>query len=129
MNWQDEIVELHRFFEAYYLGRESSLSRAESAFHPDFTFAGPDGDTTDRAATLNMLRQGHGHTAQLRIATSDHQLLFATDDVLVASYVELHELAAGENERLSTVVFVVDDEAPTGVRWLRVHECWIRRAP
>ncbi len=127
MDWQHEIVELHNFFEAYYLGRESSLTRAEEAFHPEFTFVGPNGETADRAATMGMIRNGHGHTEQVRITTTDHQLHVTTDELLVASFVERHELSRGENERLVTVVFAVDDDAPNGVRWLRVHETWLSR--
>ncbi len=127
MGWQDEIIRLQDFLEAYYLGQETSLSPVEQALHPAFTYAGPNGETADREATLEMIRQGHGHTVRLRIVTSNHELLHETPEVIVAGYVERHELSRGDNERLCTVIFVVDRQAPNGVRWLRTHESWIRR--
>lgn len=127
MRWNDEIVEFQDFLESYYLGQEDSLARAEIVLHPTFTFAGPDGETADRSATLQMLRQGHGHTASLKITTTNHELLYTSEDLIVASYSELHELTAGDNERLCTAVFVRNQDAPNGVLWLRTHESWMRR--
>lgn len=129
MGWQHEIIEMQGFLEAWYLGREQALDRVEEALHPAFSFAGPNGESADRATVLDLIRNGHGHTAQLRITTSDHQLLHRTPEVIVAAYVERHELARGDNERLCTVVFTVEDDAPNGLRWLRTHESWIRRLP
>ena len=127
VNWQDEIDELHRFFEAYFLGTEDAIDRVEAALHPDFTIVGPTGVVSDRAATIEAIRAGHGHTASLRISTLDHQLLWANDEIVLASYIERHDLANAVNQRLSTVAFVVDPAGPNGLRWLRVQETWIGR--
>lgn len=127
VGWRTEVDEQHRYLEALYLGTETSLERAERTFHPDYSFAGPDGDQADRTTTLEMLRQGVGHTSHLTLTVSDHRLLFESEEVIVASFVERHELRRGVNERLVTVVFTVDAEAPNGVLWLRSHESWIRR--
>ena len=128
MDWQREIDELHHFFEAYFLGTEDALDRVEAALGPAFTFVGPDGDQTDRQATIDRIEAGHGHASQLRITTTEHHLLHETDEVVVASYVERHELSASSNRRLSTVVFTVDPDGPNGLRWLRVHETWLDRS-
>ena len=127
MGWREEIVELHEFFEAWFLGTEDSLERVEQALGAEFTFVGPDGGETDRQATIDRLDAGRGHTSELRITTSEHRLLHQSDDVLMASYIEGHELAASTNRRLSTVVFTVDPGGPNGLRWLRVHETWLDR--
>jgi len=125
MDWRAEIIELHDFFHAYFLGQDESLDRVDAALHAGFTIVGPNGAVSDRATTLEMLRQGHAHTQSLVITTLDHTLLHQTDEVLVASYVERHELSAATNDRLSTVVFAVDPAGPNGARWLRVHETWL----
>lgn len=127
MDWRTEIIELHDFFQAYFLGQEDSLDRVEAALHAGFSIVGPNGGVSDRATTLEMLRGGHGHTESLVIRTLDHALLHQTDDVLVASYIERHELSTDTNDRLSTVVFGIDPTGPNGVRWLRVHETWLDR--
>lgn len=128
--WKTEIIELHEFFEGYFLGTLplDALSRAESALHPDFTMTGPDGETRNRAAIVQMLHDGHGHTDDLRITTSDFALVRAEGDTTVAAYVERHDLRNGRvNIRQTTVVFVTDPAAPNGVAWRHAHETWIRQ--
>ncbi|NNC78765.1 MAG: DUF4440 domain-containing protein [Acidimicrobiales bacterium] len=125
--WKAEIIELHELFEAYFLGTEDSLERMEAVIADDFTFIGPDGSATDRNGTLAAVTAGHGHTESLVIRTVDHQLLVETPEVVVAEYIEVHELSDRTNRRLSTVVFSRDPEAPNGLVWRRVHETWIDR--
>lgn len=127
VDWQSEIDELHHFFEAYFLGTEDAIDRVEAALHPDFTIVGPTGVLNDRAATIEAIRAGHGHTTSLRISVLDHRLLLANDEIVLASYIERHDLAQAVNERLSTVAFVVDPSGPNGLRWLRVQETWLNR--
>jgi len=124
MRWREEIVELHAFFEAYFLGKESSLGRVENALAAGFTMVGANGVESDRESAMRMILAGHAHTVNLSITTSDHRLLLQSGDTVVATYIEHHESSDGGNRRLSTVVFTADAAAPNGVCWLRVHETW-----
>ena len=124
-DWQREIDELHAFFEAYFLGTNHSMDRVEQALAPDFTMVGAHGVTSDRAATVAAISDGHGHTQSLRIVCSEHRLLAETDELVVAAYVESHELAERSNHRQSTVIFRRDAAAPNGLLWVRVHETWL----
>lgn len=123
--WHREIDDLHAVFEAYFLGTVDALDRVEEVLADDFTLVGAHGVTSDRAATMAAIRDGHGHTEALRIVCSGHRLLWEADDVIVAAYVETHELADRSNHRQSTVVFRRDATAPNGLRWVRVHETWM----
>lgn len=125
MDWRTEIVELHDFFERYFLGDEGSIERFESVLDPGFTMIGPHGGHSNRTEVLEEVRQGHGHSESLVIVTSDHRLLTESDTTIVAEYIETHELADRSNRRWSTVVFVADPTTPNGVAWVRVHETWI----
>ena len=125
--WQKDIVELHEVFETHFLGTTDSLERVEASLAADFTMVSPDGRISDRAATMAALEAGHAHTESLVIRTVEHRLLVDEGDVLVAEYVEEHELSSRTNRRLSTVVFSRDHAAPNGVVWRRVHETWIDR--
>ena len=125
MRWREEIDELHQFFEGYFLGTESSLDRVDAVLSPTFTIVGPHGVESDRPETMQALADGHAHTASLRIATSDHRLLLAEGNVVVASYIEHHQLRDRSNHRRSTVVFTIDEDAPNGLRWEHVHETWV----
>lgn len=126
-SWKAEIVELHELFEAYFLGTTDSLDRMEAVLADDFTFAGPDANSTDRDGTIAAVKAGHAHTESLMIRTVEHRLLFEDGDIVAAEYVEEHELASRTNRRLSTVVFSRDDAAPNGLLWRRTHETWIDR--
>lgn len=124
-NWQREIDELHAFFESYFLGRTASIARVDAVLAPEFTMAGPDGSVGDRATTMQAIEAGHGHTDHLTIRCSDHLLLCESDPLVVAQYIEHHELRDRSNHRRTTVVFRRDATAPNGLVWVRAHETWI----
>ena len=124
-NWQREIVELHEVFEAYFLGEHADVTRIEAALDADFTFVGPDANSTDRAGTLAAIVAGHNHTDSLEIRTLDHTLVLESGDVVCAEYVEEHHLADRINRRLTTAIFSTSPDAPNGLVWRRVHETWI----
>ena len=92
MDWQAEIREFHEYFERLFLGTETSLERAEVVLAPTFSMAAPDGAIHDRTAIIAMLRDGIGHTSSLSIETTDYQLISATDELIVARYIETHHL-------------------------------------
>ena len=125
--WHREIVELHDFFEAYFLGTIAStdVGRLRLALSDDFTIVNPAGVTSSRDEVEAAIVAAHGHSADLRITISDARLLVDDGDTLVARYVENHELSSGSNHRLSTVVFRRDGGAPNGLRWCTVHETWL----
>jgi hypothetical protein len=125
VRWREEIEELHAFFEAYFLGALASLDRADAALAPDFTMCGPYGTVSNRSDTMAALLAGHAHTTSLVITTSEHRLLATSGDLVVASYVEHHQLSDRSNQRHTTVVFEQASSAPNGLKWLRVHETWV----
>ncbi len=125
--WHREVIELHEFFEGYFLGTlpVNDLARVEDALDRDFTILGPDGSESDRAATLAAIGQGHDHTKSLKITITEARLLSETDELIAARYIENHELSTGSNHRWSTAVFRQDPAGPNGLRWLTVHETWV----
>ena len=126
-NWQAEIVELHDFFEAWFLGTDVDFDRVESVLAPEFTIVGPDGEVEDRAATIGFLRDAYGSDDELNMITSDYRLLHEGRDTLVASYVETHLRGEKRWRRRSTVTFAREAKAVNGLVWVRVHETWIDR--
>ena len=129
--WHREIVELHDFFEAYFLGAlaATDVDRLRMALADDFTFISPTGAASTRVEVEAAIVAGHHHTAELNITITDAQLLVESDQIVVARYVENHEMAAAANHRISTVVFSRDAAAPNGLRWRTVHETWLENSP
>lgn len=125
--WHREIVELHELFEDYFLGKDDDLDRVEAALADEFTMAGPDGTVAGRAETIRAIRAGHAHTESLRIRIEAPQLIAETDELVVAEYIEVHDLVDRTNRRRTTVVFRRDADGPNGLRWLRAQETWIDR--
>ena len=125
--WHREIVELHEFFEGYFLGDldADDVGRLEVALAPDFTIVGPGGGESSRAQTVTAIRAGHAHTSQLKISIDDARVVVELPDVVVARYVEHQEHADSITDRLSTVVFSRAPDAPNGLRWRTVHETWL----
>ncbi len=122
MDWIAEIDELHAWFEAYFLALESSTDRMEVALASGFTMTDPSGATSSRQEVIATVVAGHGHAESLVIETSDHRLIHAGDEVIVAGYTETHHLRDRRNDRRTTVVFVADSQGPNGLRWLHAHE-------
>ena len=127
MDWQGEIVELHNFFEAWFLGADVNFDRVESVLAPAFTIVGPDGNVESRSATIGFLREVFGSDDDLNMTTTDHQLLHESSDTLLASYIETHVRGEKTWRRQSTVVFAKDSTVINGLKWVRVHETWLER--
>ena len=123
--WLVEVIELHDYFEAYFLGTVEGLERVESALAQDFTMVGPAGITFSRGQTIGLIEGGHSHASALEMTITEPELLFEDGETLVASYVENQQWADVANHRLTTVVFSKDDSAPNGLVWRRIHVTWV----
>lgn len=125
-DWETEVAELHACFEAYFLGTlPDDLSRVETALAPDFSMVGPHGNESNRSQVIAALKAGYNRTDSLTIGTSDYQLLHESDEFVIASYTESHDGQGESSHRRATVVFRRDVDGPNGLRWIRVHECFI----
>lgn len=125
MDWRAEVVELHDLFDAWFRDGVGSLDRFEATMDPSFTIISPSGRLATAAEIVEAVRAGRGRAPDQQISTGDHELLLATDDVVVARYVEQQRTATVSSRRWSTVVFRRDRTMPNGVRWLTVHETWL----
>jgi hypothetical protein len=127
-----EIVELHQFFEDWFMGR---LDNSDEAFHrfegvmaEGFTMIPPGGSITERAELLHSLRRAHGVFSEGRaisIRVANIQPRHTQNGHLLLTYEEWQDEGQGERGRLSSVLFRRHDAAPNGVEWLHVHETWM----
>jgi len=131
---RSEVVELHRFLEAWSNAElpstDEAFSRFEEVIAPSFVLVDPDGETLERESIVTAIRTAHGRWsgAPGRIRIENVRLRQAGRDLVVATYEEWHDVDSRTIGRSSTVVFGRNDRAPNGLEWLHLHESWIAEA-
>lgn len=120
MTWQDEVVDLHAFFERWYRGEvdPDEIATLDEALDADFTLVAPDGTELSRQALLDLVTASHG-ARDMKMEIKPREEIAITDDLVAARYEEWHD---GERGRVSTVVF---RRQGNELRWLTVHETWL----
>jgi len=130
-NCKNEIVELHRFFEKWLNGTVpntgETLKRVDNALGDDFLIINPSSKQTEKAALMDNLRKAHGtwNNGHIWIKHIHGKLL--NNDLCLTTYEEWQNKDDGENDRgrLSSALFRKNEEAPSGVQWVHLHEGWI----
>ena len=126
---ENEIIELHRFFQDWYNKQlsptDENFARCSDVLHPNFTIIFPSGDQMRRQALLESLRNAHGSHTNIQIWIKRVQVLHQNEGLVLATYEEWQENNRQVKSRLSTVLFQQAPTTPNGVRWLHVHETWI----
>ena len=127
--WQEEIEDLHHFFEAWLGGSlprtEETFSRLPLILDPGFTLISPTGEVATRAELLETLWREHGVRGEWRIWIERPQLRYEDEKVVLATYEEWQMVGGKTTARLSTALFSRTPTAPHGLNWLHVHETWL----
>ncbi|MEM6294759.1 MAG: hypothetical protein AAGA54_26025 [Myxococcota bacterium] len=127
---EEEIVGLHRFFEAWFRGafsdRERGFRRFADVMDPGFVIVSPRGTATALPDLSKGLRGAFGTwKPDDAIEVRDVQLRHLHADLAVLTYIEAQRAGGKETARLSTVLMREDESTPNGIRWLHVHETWM----
>ncbi len=128
-SWQQEIIDLHVFFEDW-LGAKISktpenYARCEASLARNFCIINPSGTLSHQEPLLKALYSGHGSKENLIITIKNPSLHYETSDSLVATYEEWQSYKDTNTARLSTVVFSKTPSAHNGLLWQHVHETWL----
>lgn len=128
---EDEVVELHRFFQAWYRGEidpgGEGFSRFSDVLSESFHLISPDGRLVSRSEILAAVRAAHGSKPPaFEIRTGEVHFRIGSRRVGVVTYEEWHEGGGEGRGRVSTAVFQDRADAPNGVEWVHVHETWLR---
>ena len=128
-NYEKEIIDLHQFFEDWFMGRventDATFARFADVMAPTFHIVNPSGRLTARPALLQGLRSAHNTWTEGRIWIQNVQSRGQYDALSIVTYEEWQAIGESQGGRLSTVVFQADDAAINGVSWLHVHETWL----
>ncbi len=132
---EQEVTDLHRFFEQWYLGEldntDEVFARFESVIAAEFHLVTPEGVIIDRPTVLAMVKNGHPTATGKRLIDKvnywiKHQQHHHTlGDLAVVTYEEWQNRGGNTRGRLSTAVMRAKPGAPNGVEWLHVHETWL----
>jgi hypothetical protein len=130
VDWCREVVQLHRFFEAWFRGelaqQRETFSRFEGAMHGQLSFVSPDGRAVARDRLIDAVWQAHGSwPAGDRIWIEDCEVTSEMGEMALVRYQEWQQQGAKSRGRLSTALLRRQPQAPAGVVWLAVHETWL----
>ena len=126
-----EIVELHRFFVAWFTGRcpnsRAGFARVADALAPGFVQIDPEGRERRRGPLLAALNAAHGSRAgepfAIRIVRPKIRLV--RRGLALATYEERQRCSGAITRRRSSALFAPAATAPGGVAWLHLQETWI----
>ena len=130
-----EIIDLHRFFEDWFGGycddsEEVFAERLLSRMHEDFNIVLPGGMMIYGAHFWPEFRKLYGSNPDFHISIrAVRQTPLPADSAHLVTYEEWQRNALQskpqDNGRLSSAVFVNDEDAPNGIKWFHVHETWL----
>jgi hypothetical protein len=123
---EQEIRELHAFFEAWYRGTiedtDSAYSRLENVLAPEFTLITSDGYTMPREQLLPLLRTEHARRPEIEMCVDHIQLRLVSGELVLITYQEHGSTANGSKSTLITAVLRANPDTPNGLEWVHIHE-------
>jgi hypothetical protein len=126
---ENEIIELHQFFQDWYNNQlpstEENFSRCADVLAPEFSIIFPSGDQVLCQPLLEKLHKAHGTHNNMRIWIENIQVLYHFDELALATYEEWQKIGEKVTARLSSVLFKTYQHTPNGLFWLHVHETWM----
>lgn len=127
---EDEVTDLHRFFQEWYRGTIEAggegFSRMSDVLTEGFHLITPDGALVGRSEILGAVRGAHGSRGpDFTIRTGECRFRAGGRGLGVVTYEEWHEDGDTRRGRISTAVFQDRADAPNGVEWVHVHETWL----
>lgn len=127
-NYEQEIHDLHQFFQGYLLGEIAPelMDRFSSVTDANFTIVTAEGAVIDRQGIEDYIRNAHASRPEFTIWTENVALKQHIGDMLIVTYEEWQTIKAVTTSRTSTVVFQEDASLRNGLRWLHVHESGLK---
>lgn len=131
-----DIKEVHGFFVEWFNGSCPNTdtefdSRLTARLAPEFRIVMPGGMTLAGVQLLERLRSGYGSNPEFRIELRDVCVLAVpeSDRTYLAIYEEWQKAARNseprDNGRVTSAVFIANDDSPNGVVWFHAHETWL----
>lgn len=127
-----EIVELHRFFVAWYdrnMADSADFDRFDKVMGPGMQMIPPSGVILDRDAVVAYVRDNRAtFDADYAIEIADIRPAWQADGAIAVTYVEKQQRRGEKTARRATALFTESSSAPNGVEWRHLHETWMQPA-
>ena len=130
-----EVIDLHQFFEDWFGGycensEEVFSARLLQRMHEDFSIVLPGGLLLNGADFWPEFMKLYSSNPDFHISIRDlRQKPLLSASVMTVTYQEWQRNAKQSkpenNGRLSSAVFVTNEQAPNGIKWFHVHETWL----
>ena len=124
-----EVLELHRFFQRWFLGELAKTNvefgRFAEVMAEGFAIVSPRGTLTEREALAEGLKAAHGSWKAGRIWIENLKVRRVAGESALVTYEEWQQTGADPRGRLSSAWFRRRAGLPNGVEWLHVHETWL----
>lgn len=123
----DEVLDLHRFIEAWLNGSlpktKEVFSRFDCVLASDFMIVHPSGELDNRDQILEGFWSAYGTRDDLIIEIRNPAFRFSCQSFAVLTYEEW-QMGRTTSARFSTVIFRVSKEC-SEIKWRHLHETWI----
>ncbi|MFT5050045.1 MAG: hypothetical protein ACI8QZ_001439 [Chlamydiales bacterium] len=129
-----EVVQLHAFFEAWFLGEleqtDEAFERFAVALADEFVMVSPGGVAFSRLEILDRVRGAHGSAAvgsgpAMKVYTRAEQVRTIGDGLFLVTYEEWQAEGGVERGRISSALLRARPGTPNGVEWIHLHETWL----
>jgi len=129
-----EVVELHAFFEAWFLGElpstDATFERFAGVLAEEFVLVSPAGVGRSRSEVLDGVRSGYGSAGvddapEMKVFTREERARTVGDGLFLVTYEEWQSEDGQERGRVSSALLRAKPGTPNGVEWIHLHETWL----
>lgn len=124
---RQEIVHFHEQIEKWFKGEMTPGEREEmlklSPFHTNFRMINPRGVGMNRTALGDWLPSVYAAKPGIVLEVKNISPRFEQEGVILMEYVETQTGGGADNQRISTALFVQNEEGH--LQWLDLHETFL----
>lgn len=121
-----EVYDSHILIQEWFNGTDKAtpqlLAQLLTIFSPDFSMINPNGGELNLSDLENFLSGMRGARPNVRIEVTKPKIILTGDNYCILRYGELQYMEQEILHRLSTAVFVSDNNGR--VLWRHLHETW-----
>ena len=129
-NVKSEIIRLHQFFTLWFNGRieEQEIDQFISVIHDDFILITPNGQIIDKSEIIEAIKKSYNSKEfenNFKIVIVNVRVTHSSENYFQAMYNEVQYEDNLKTNRLSSVLFKINEKLENKLEWIHVHETWV----